>query len=212
MAAGKSTAAARGAWILFEDEASQSLRPPRARTWGRVGVTPVVSVRGRGSGWASMAGMACFKPGKRSRFLYSFRVHRGRKGEPKAFTWQDYRDLILRAHRQLSGPVALVWDNLRAHLMPQMQALAAANADWPTVFQLPSYAPHLNPQEGIWSLVKRAIGNLAAADLDQLAQAVKRNLKKIQYRPPPGRRVPRRRRPEPGPPTAIRPTSRNQLQ
>ncbi len=29
----------------------------------------------------------------------------------------------------------------------------------------------------------RAIGNLAAAHLDQLAQAVRRNLKKIQYRP-----------------------------
>ena len=56
MAAGKSTAAAHSAWILFEDEASQSLRPPRARTWGRVGCTPVVSVRGR----VSMAGMACF--------------------------------------------------------------------------------------------------------------------------------------------------------
>lgn len=87
-AAGKSTAAAGNVWILFEDEASQSLKPPRARTWGRVGVTPVVSVRGRGSGRVSMAGMACFKPGQRSRFLYSFRVHRGRKGEPKAFTWQ----------------------------------------------------------------------------------------------------------------------------
>jgi len=35
------------------------------------------------------------------------------------------------------------------------------------VFQLPTYAPDLNPQEGIWSLVKRDIGNLAAADLSQ---------------------------------------------
>ena len=49
VAGGKSTAAARGAWIVFEDEASQSLRPPRARSWGRVGQTPVVRVRGRGS-------------------------------------------------------------------------------------------------------------------------------------------------------------------
>ncbi|MFF2923843.1 transposase [Streptomyces celluloflavus] len=54
VAAGKSTAAARGAWIVCEDEASQSLRPPRARTWGRVGRTPVVRVRGRGSGRVSV--------------------------------------------------------------------------------------------------------------------------------------------------------------
>jgi len=38
-------------------------------------------------------------------------------------------------------------------------------------------------QEGIWSLVKRDIGNLAAADLGQITRAVKRRLKQIQYRP-----------------------------
>nr|WP_234322782.1 transposase [Streptomyces sp. NRRL S-350] len=30
------------------------------------------------------------------------------------------------------------------------------------MFQLPTYAPDLNPQEGIWSVLKRDIGNLAA--------------------------------------------------
>lgn len=34
----------------------------------------------------------------------------------------------------------------------------------------------MNPQEGIWSLVKRDIGNLAAADLGQITRAVKRRL------------------------------------
>lgn len=46
-----------------------------------------------------------------------------------------------------------------------------------------SDAPDLNPQEGVWSLVKRDIGNLAAADLGQITQAVKRRLRQIQYRP-----------------------------
>ena len=41
----------------------------------------------------------------------------------------------------------------------------------------------LNPQEGIWSLVKRDIGNLAAADLGQITRSVKRALKMLQYRP-----------------------------
>ncbi|MFJ4681707.1 hypothetical protein [Kitasatospora sp. NPDC088783] len=45
--------------------------------------------------------------------------------------------------------------------------------------------PDLNPQEGIWSLVERDIGNLAAANLDQLTRAAnhKLKLKQIQYRP-----------------------------
>ncbi|MFD8237400.1 DDE endonuclease, partial [Streptomyces sp. NPDC059696] len=44
-------------------------------------------------------------------------------------------------------------------------------------------APDLNPQEGIWSLVKRDIGNFAAADLGQITRDVKHRLKQIQYRP-----------------------------
>ncbi|MEU5190118.1 hypothetical protein AB0G83_23685 [Streptomyces klenkii] len=48
---------------------------------------------------------------------------------------------------------------------------------------MPSYSPDLNPQEGIWSLVKRDIGNLAAADLSQITRAVKHRLKQIQYQP-----------------------------
>jgi arginyl-tRNA--protein-N-Asp/Glu arginylyltransferase len=42
---------------------------------------------------------------------------------------------------------------------------------------------HGKPTEGIWSLLKRAMANFAAADLDSLVRIVKRKLKKIQYRP-----------------------------
>ena len=77
----------------------------------------------------------------------------------------------------------LVRDNVRLHLTAGMRELIAGNAEWLTVFQLPTYAPDLNPQEDIWSLAKRDIGNLAAADLGQITRAVKRRLKQIQYRP-----------------------------
>ncbi|MFE7332296.1 transposase [Streptomyces sp. NPDC057565] len=183
MAVGKRTAAAYGGWIVFEDEAGLSLTPPRARSWGRRGCTPVVRVRGRGSGWVSMAGLTCYRPGKRARIFYSVREYRGRKGEPKGIGWRDLRDLLVRAHIQLGGPIVLVWDNVRRHLVEPMREFIADHADWLTVFQLPSYSPDLNPQEGIWSLVKRDIGNLAAADLGQITRAVKRKLKQIQYRP-----------------------------
>jgi hypothetical protein len=39
--------------------------------------------------------------------VYKLLVYRRRKGEAKGFTWADYRDLILAAHRELSAP--LVW-------------------------------------------------------------------------------------------------------
>ncbi|MFI8106391.1 transposase [Streptomyces sp. NPDC086023] len=116
------------------------MTPPRARTWGRIGRTPVVRVRGRGSGRVSMAGMTCYKPGERSRLIYRIREYRGRKGEPKGFGWRDFRDLIVRARIQLGGPIVLVWDNVRLHLTKPLREFIAANADWLTVFQLPTYA------------------------------------------------------------------------
>ncbi len=183
LAAGKSTAAACNGWIAFEDEAGQSMTPPRARTWGRIGQTPVVHVRGRGAGRVSMAGMTCYKSGERSRLIYTVREYTGRKNQPKGFGWRDFRDLLVRARIQLGGPIVLVWDNVRIHLTADMREFVDANSDWLTVFQLPTYAPDLNPQEGVWSLVKRDIGNLAAADLGQITRAVKRKLKMLQYRP-----------------------------
>lgn len=152
-----------GAWIVFQDEAGQSLTPPRSRTWGRRGCTPVVRVRGRGSGRVSMAGMVCYQPGRRSRMFDAVREYRGRVGQPKGFGWRDLRDLVVRARIQLGGPIVLVWDNVRVHLTAGMREFIAANAAWLAVFQLPAYAPDLNPQEGIcrWS-------NATSATLPQL--------------------------------------------
>ncbi len=130
-----------------------------------------------------MAGMACYKAGERSRLIYAIREYRSRKGEPKGFAWRDFCDLIVRARIQLAGPNVLVWDNARIHLVPPLKEFFEANVHWLTVFQLLAYTPDLSPQEGVWSLVKRDIGNLAAADLGQLTRAVKRKLKQIQYRP-----------------------------
>ena len=42
LAPGKRTAADLGAWLCFEDESGQTLRPPRGCTWGCFGRTPVV--------------------------------------------------------------------------------------------------------------------------------------------------------------------------
>ncbi|MFC8584475.1 transposase [Streptomyces sp. NPDC057217] len=158
------------------------MTPPRARTWVRIGRTPVVRVRGRGSGHVSMAGMTCCKPGERLRLIYRIREYRGRKDEPKGFGWRGFRDLIVRARIQLDGPIVLVWDNIRLHPAKPLREFIAANADWLTVFQLPIYVPDLNPQEGVWSLVKRDIGNLAA-NLGQITRAVKHRLKQIQHHP-----------------------------
>jgi hypothetical protein len=57
----------------------------------------VIRVRGGGTGRVSVAGLACYRPGDRSRLIYRLHCYRGRKGETKAFTWIEYRDLLIAA-------------------------------------------------------------------------------------------------------------------
>ena len=183
MAGGKRTAADLGAWLCFEDESGQGLRPPKGRTWGRRGTTPVVTVTGGSNKRVSLAALIAIKPGHAPRLIY--RVHRRRRrgnDQRKGFTETDYAQFFDAAHQQLAGPLVVVWDNLNAHVSAAMTDLIATRA-WLTIFQLPPYAHELNPVELIWSHLKRSLANLAKRNLAQLTTLVKSRLRRMQYRP-----------------------------
>jgi hypothetical protein len=103
------------AWLCFEDESGQGLRPPKARTWSRRGITPVVRVRGRGSGRVCLAGMVCTRPSRRTRLVYRMITHHGRTGERKGFREDDFACLLDTTHQQLGGNIVLVWNNSKQH-------------------------------------------------------------------------------------------------
>jgi hypothetical protein len=126
VAGGKRLAAARGAWICFQDEAGQTLRPPKARTWARRGHTPVVKVAGSGSGGVSITGLVCLKPGRRGRLIWRVISHHGRKGERSSFGEADYVALLDNVHQRLGTPIVLVWDNLNTHVSAAMRVLIEA--------------------------------------------------------------------------------------
>ncbi|WP_443067331.1 IS630 family transposase [Streptomyces sp. NBC_01426] len=182
VAPGKRLAAACGGWIVFEDEAGFSMTPPRARTWGRRGHTPVIRVRGRSRRRTSVAALCCYKPGEKSRLIHRPRNHLLLKGARKSFSWQDYRDLLVRAHIQLGGPIVVVWDNLNTHLAAGLKRYEAEH-DWLTTIRLPAYAPDLNPVEALWSLIRRATANTAFNTPDDLDRKLRRELRRIQLRP-----------------------------
>ena len=135
--------------------------------------------------WARLGGGAGLRPARLPEpLIYRLHLYRCRKGETKAFTWTEYRDLLIAAHRQLpGGVVVLVWDNLNVHRRAELRAFTDAQA-WLRVFRLPAYAPDLNPVEGIWSVLKGGVlANLAVASFGHLVQVIRHGLKKIQYRP-----------------------------
>jgi hypothetical protein len=146
LAGNKRTAADLGAWLVFEDESGQGVRPPKGRTWGRRGHTPVVKVTGGSNRRVSLAALLAVKPGQRSRLIYRVHHARRRNGQRKGFTEADFARLLDAAHQQLRGPIVVVWDNLNAHVSDAMADLIAAR-DWLTVYRLPPYAHELNPVE-----------------------------------------------------------------
>lgn len=182
VAADKRRAADLGAWLVFEDEAGQGLRPPKGKTWARRGRTPIVRVTGKGSGKVSIAGLVCLRPGQRPHLLYRTLESRGRKHDPKGFTEADYIALLEDAHRQLGGNIMLLWDRLNTHTSAKMRELVDARP-WLTMYFLPVYAPELNAVEGVWSLLKKSIADLAKHSIDQLATVIRSRLKQIQHRP-----------------------------
>lgn len=183
MAAGGSTAAALGAFIVFEDEASISMTPPHLPHLVQAWRTPVIRGRGRSQRRFSIAALACYKHGERSRLIFRPKRHMEHVlGSRRSFTWTGYRDLLAAAHQQLGAPIVLVSGNLNVHLDRRLRAFIDTH-DWITSFQLPFYAPDLNPVEGLWSLVRRAGQcNIAFTDPDYLIRVVRRRLHELQYR------------------------------
>ncbi|GAA1079487.1 hypothetical protein GCM10009663_22270 [Kitasatospora arboriphila] len=182
MAGRGTTAAALGAWTVFADEAGFSMTPHTARTWSRKGCTPVIRVNGGSRRHLSAAVLCCYKPGQRPRLIYRHTTDR-RADRRKGFSWKDLRDLLADAHQQLHGPIVLVWDNVGLHPSRAIRTWTEAR-DWLTVFQLPPYAPDLNPVEGVWSSLRRTnLANIAFTNYDHLVTAVRRGLRQIQYRP-----------------------------
>src|SRR4051812_37620663 len=121
------------------------------------------------------------KPGQQPRLIY--RTHRGRRGSRrKGFTEADYAALLDAAHRQLGGPIVLVWDNLNTHVSAAMAELIAARP-WLTVYRLPPYAHELNPVESVWPHLKRSLATPTNHPTAELPVLVKPRLKRMQYRP-----------------------------
>lgn len=137
---------------------------------------------GKGSGRVNLAGMIAVRPGCRTRLIYRAIAYHGRKNEKKGFRERDLAGMLDAAYQQLGRTnIVLVWDNDTSHRDAAMKKLIAERP-WLTVFYLPAYTPTLNPVEGVWSALKRSLGNLAPHSTDALAALVKTRLRVMQYR------------------------------
>src|SRR5919108_4847695 len=72
--------------------------------------------------------------------------------------------------RQVRGKLLVIWDGAPIHRCRMVKAfLGAGAARRLQLEQLPAYAPDLNPDEGVWNLLKRTeLKNRGCQDLDEL--------------------------------------------
>ena len=93
---------------------------------------------------------------------------------------QDEVCLFLRELlRHLRGSVIVLLDNSSTRQGAPLQQLLRQHSRL-HIEHFPSYAPELNPDEGVWSLAKRALANSCPNDVEELVEDVIGSIKRIR--------------------------------
>lgn len=168
----------QGETVVFLDEVGFSLKTSVRRTWGRIGVTPIVKTR---ANWSRLSTIGAISSS--GRFLQW--THEGSIKAPQVVAFFEH----LLAH--LPGPVTVVLDNAGIHKARQVRDFMAGQDRLALVF-LPSYAPELNPIEWVWAFVKGSVlRNYCATELRALRAKLKRAWRDVRLTNMPQRCVAR---------------------
>ena len=86
--------------------------------------------------------------------------------------------------RKLPGKLLVIWDGSPIHRCNAVKDfLFFGGAKRLHLECLPAYAPELNPQEGVWNLLKRReLKNLCAHDLEHLATELVKAKERLRHR------------------------------
>jgi transposase len=135
-------ARAEGGDVFFWDESGFRADAVQGRSWGVKGQTPVVARPGQRQS-ISAASAVNAKGG----FWYC--SYQG------GLTAELFVRLLRKMMRYRTRPVHLVVDGLPAHKTRLVKDYVASTQGRLTLHVLPGYAPELNPDELVWSYVKR---------------------------------------------------------
>lgn len=160
---------------MFLDETGLSLVPTVARSWARVGQTPVLRHPQRS--WSKLNQVAAISVSPRRRRLGLYWRFEPGKSVPAEAIASFIADLL----RHLRGHVILVLDNLPAHKGAAVRAVEARSRRLSLEY-LPPYAPELNPCELLFAHQKRPLANHGLPDLDCLFDHADDHLQRLRRR------------------------------
>lgn len=132
----------RGAEVFFWDESGFRADTVHGKTWGVCGQTPIVQRPGQRQSISAASALT-------AQGAFWFCVYEG------ALNGELFVELLKKMMHRRRKPVHLVLDSLPAHKRAIVSEYVASTEGRLTLHFLPGYAPDLNPDELVWSHVKR---------------------------------------------------------
>lgn len=156
--------------IVFIDETALYLLAAAVYTWAPKGETPLLKY----APWEHLSVISAMTPtGK----LYAMT-------QATAFRGPDIVRFLKHLLRHTTGKLLVIWDGLPAHRsQPVKQFLKDGAAKRLHLEQLPSYAPDLNPDEGVWNYLKNVeMRNLCCHDLHELRRELRKAIARMRHK------------------------------
>jgi transposase len=144
------------------------------KTWAPRGHTPILHHRYRRDKVSVISGVSV-SPRRHHLGLY-YHLYQQNIGQEEVCAF--LRDLL----RHLRGPVIALLDNSRTHHGEPLEALQRQHPRL-HIEHFPSYAPELNPDEGVWSQAKRKLANSSPDTIHDLVEDVIRSINAIRSSP-----------------------------
>ncbi|MBM3735397.1 MAG: transposase [Acidobacteria bacterium] len=162
--------------MFFQDESGFTQKPAVRTTWAPKGKTPVLKSRGNHWSKTSVAAALGYRwDGSRARLFA--------RTKPDSFDAASLTGFLKQLKKFVAGsPVILVWDHLPAHRSKFMQHFLLKQRSWLTIEWLPSYAPDLNPTEGVWCNIKgREMANFCPDRMEEAVSRFRRGLQRVSH-------------------------------
>jgi transposase len=164
-------AKADGGEVYFWDESGFRADTVHGKTWGLKGQTPIIERPGQRQSISAASAVSA-----RGGFWYC--TYQG------GLNAELFVALLRRMMKGRSKPVHLVVDGLPAHKTALVKAYVASTNGMLTLHVLPGYAPELNPDELVWSHMKRTgVARSPLRQGEKLADKVEAQLAAIKRLP-----------------------------
>lgn len=105
--------------------------------------------------------------------------------QEQAYSGEHIVTFLRQLLRQIPGKLMVLWDGASIHHGQAVKDFLSAGATARLqLARFPSYAPDLNPDEGVWKLLKRdQLANRCCQDLIELRAELKMAIRRLQRRP-----------------------------